>query len=392
MASSKENENDVDIEVPSVSSFEDLNLESNLLRGIYAYGFERPSSIQQKGIIPILQQKDLIAQAQSGMGKTATFCIGVLQLINRNLNKPQAIVLAHTRELAYQIYNVMKQLGKYTNIKYNISVKGIRMSDNIAQFRGNPQIVIGTPGRIYDLIYKNVLKTNNVKLLVIDEADEMLSKGFLDQIFDIFQTLPKEVQAALFSATMTEEFMQITKEFMRDPVKILVKKEELTLEGIKQYYINVEKNEYKFDVLCDLYSYLTINQSIVYCNSRRMVEDLYYKLTKANFAVSYIHGDMTPEEREISMTNFRSAVSRVLVSTDLLSRGIDIQQVSIVINYDIPNNVENYLHRIGRSGRYGRKGTAINFLTFYDKEKIRNIENHYGTIIEEMPENLSNVL
>lgn len=383
------NENE---EVPSVSSFEDLNLDSNLLRGIYAYGFERPSSIQQKGILPILDKKDLIAQAHSGMGKTATFSIGVLQSINKTINKPQAIILAHTRELAYQIYNVMKQLGKYTNIKCNISVKGIRMSDNISQFRSNPQIVIGTPGRIYDLIYNRILKTNNVKLLVIDEADEMLSKGFLEQIFNIFQTLPKDVQVALFSATMTEDFMNITKEFMRDPVKILVKKEELTLEGIKQYYINVEKNEYKFDVLCDLYNYLTINQSIVYCNSRRMVEDLHYKLTRANFPVSYIHGDMTPEEREVSMTNFRSANSRVLVSTDLLSRGIDIQQVSIVINYDIPNNVENYLHRIGRSGRYGRKGIAINFVTFYDKKKIQDIEGHYGITIEEMPENLASIL
>lgn len=380
------------VELPSVSSFEELNLDSNLLRGIYAYGFERPSSIQQKGIIPILNGKDLIAQAQSGMGKTATFSIGVLQSINKNISKPQAIVLAHTRELATQIYNVMKQLGKYTNIKCNISVKGIPMATNISQFRNNPQIIIGTPGRIYDLIHKNVLKTHNVKLLVIDEADEMLSKGFLDQVFDIFQTLSVDVQAALFSATMTEEFMDIARKFMRDPVKILVKKEELTLEGIKQYYINVEKNEYKFDVLCDLYNYLTINQSIVYCNSRRMVEDLHYKLTRANFPVSYIHGDMTPEEREVSMTNFRSANSRVLVSTDLLSRGIDIQQVSIVINYDIPNNVENYLHRIGRSGRYGRKGTAINFVTFYDKNKIHDIEGHYSIVIDEMPENLHSII
>jgi translation initiation factor 4A len=381
-------ENDVESDVQNITSFEEMGLREKILRGIYSYGFEAPSSIQQKGIMPIIQQNDVIEQAQSGMGKTATFCIGTLQLIDDRIIKTQVIILAHTRELAFQIDAVIRQIGKYTRTKFCLCVKGIPVSDNISQLKKNPNVVIGTPGRIYDMIRKKALRTDGLRMLVIDEADEMLSKGFQEQVYDIFQTLPNHIQVALFSATMPVEFFDLTEKFMRNPVKILVKKEELTLEGIKQYYINVDKNEYKFEVLRDLYNFLTINQSIVYCNSRRMVEELYYRLTEENFAVSYIHGEMSPHEREQAMVNFRNATSRVLISTDLLSRGIDVQQVSIVINYDVSSNIENYLHRIGRSGRYGRKGVAINFSTYYDKKKIQDIENHYGIEIDEMPEDL----
>jgi translation initiation factor 4A len=384
--------NDNESVIKSIASFEEMALRENILRGIYSYGFETPSSIQQKGIMPIINKNDVIEQAQSGMGKTATFCIGALQLVDDKINKTQVIILAHTRELAFQIDTVIRSIGKYTGANYCLSVKGIPISDNISLLKKNPTIVIGTPGRIYDMICKKALRTNGLRMLVIDEADEMLSKGFQEQIYDIFQTLPTTIQVALFSATMPEEFFELAENFMRNPIKILVKKEQLTLEGIKQYYINVDKNEYKFEVLRDLYNFLTINQSIVYCNSRRMVEDLYYRLTEENFAVSYIHGDMSPVEREQAMLNFRDAKTRVLISTDLLSRGIDIQQVSIVINYDIPNNVDNYLHRIGRSGRYGRKGISINFATYYDKKKLKDIEDHYSIEIEEMPEDLTCLL
>lgn len=383
-----ENEEEPSV-VSSYDSFEDMGLRERILRGIYAYGFEHPSRIQQQGIIPILDRNDVIAQAQSGMGKTATFCIGILQLIDDRVSRTQAIILAHTRELAFQIDAVIRQLGKYTKTRYCLSIKGIPVSENINTLRRNPHIVIGTPGRMYDMIRKKALRTDGLKILVIDEADEMLSKGFQEQIYDIFQSLPNDIQVTLFSATMPEEFFQLTGEFMRSPVKILVKKEELTLDGIKQYYINVDKNEYKYEVLRDLYNLLTIHQSIVYCNSRKMVEDLYYRLTEENFAISYIHGDMTPHEREQAMVNFRNANTRVLISTDLLSRGIDVQHVSVVINYDIPNNVDNYLHRIGRSGRYGRKGVAINFMTYYDRKKLTDIENHYKIEIGEMPNDVS---
>ncbi len=381
----------------SIESFEDLDIDEKITMGILGYGFEKPSPIQQRGILPMLAGRDIIAQAQSGTGKTATFCIGALGVIKPQENVTQALILAHTRELALQIDTVFRQIGKYTDIVFNLSVKGVSPRDNIDELKGGtdnkrPHIVIGTPGRIMDMIRKKALVTNNIKLLVIDEADEMLSDGFIDQIHEIFISLPQRSKTALFSATMNENFFSITNKFMNNPVKILIKTEKLTLEGIKQFYIDVEKHDYKFDVLCDIYSVLTVNQSIIYCNSQRIVEMLNEKLLQNNFTVSYIHGNMTSSEREITMSDFRNGNTKVLIATDLLGRGIDIQQVSVVINYDVPTKIESYIHRIGRSGRYGRKGLAINFMTYYDKNKIENIEKYYNTQIEELPGNFKDLI
>ncbi len=389
-----ENSKDSELIQP-VQSFEELNIDQNILRGVFSYGFEKPSPIQACAIRPFLAGRDVIAQAQSGMGKTATFCLGVLGKIDPLANCTQALILAHTRELAFQIDMVFRQLGNYLDLKYNLSVKGISISENIYNLSNKlckPHIVIGTPGRILDMLNKRALHVRDIKMLVLDEADEMLSKGFLDQVYKIFKGLPNDIQVGLYSATMDDDFFKITRQFMRDPVTILVKAEQLTLDGIKQYYINVEKNDYKFDTLCDLYGILTISQSIIYCNSRRIVDNLTNRLVDNNFGVSYIHGDMTPKEREITMADFRNGKTRVLVSTDLLSRGIDVQQVSVVINYDIPSRVESYLHRIGRSGRFGRKGVAINFTTYYDTRKIKNIEQYYHTQIDEMPADINSLL
>jgi translation initiation factor 4A len=381
----------------SIESFEDLDIDKNIKLGIIAYGYENPSPIQQRGILPILAGRDIIAQAQSGTGKTATFCIGTLGIINPDENNIQALILVHTRELALQIHTVFKEIGKYTNIRFNLSIRGIPPRENIDALKGGsknqkPHIVIGTPGRIMDMIRKGALVTKDIKLLVIDEADEMLSEGFIDQIHEIFIKLPQTSKTALFSATMNENFFGITKKFMNKPIKILIKTEKLTLEGIKQFYINVEKHEYKFDTLCDIFSVLTINQSIIYCNSQRIVEILNNKLLQNNFTVSYIHGNMSSSEREITMSKFRNGTTKVLIATDLLGRGIDIQQVSVVINYDVPTKVESYIHRIGRSGRYGRKGLAINFMTYYDKQKIENIEKYYSTMIDELPGNFNELI
>jgi len=369
-----------------MTDFEELNLKENLLRGIYAFGYEKPSTIQQRGIMPIIDRRDIIGQSQSGTGKTATFCIGSLQRINENVNKTQAIVLTHTRELAIQVSTVMSKISSYMDITVNLSVGGGSIRDNIDSLTNNPHIVIGTPGRVLDMINKKALSTRYLKILIIDEADEMLSKIFLNQIYDIFRFLPNDIQVGLFSATMPPDFFNLTKCFMRDPIKILVKTEELTLEGIKQYYINVERNEFKYDTICDLYSKFTVAQSIIYCNSKRGVEDLSRKLNENGYAVTAIHGKMSQDERNKIMSEFRKGETRILISTDLLCRGIDIQQVSIVINYDIPHNVENYLHRIGRSGRFGRKGTAINFVTFHDIKSLREVEKYYSTQIDELPE------
>jgi translation initiation factor 4A len=368
-----------------VTSFEDLNLKETLLRGIYSYGFELPSAIQQKAILPVLDGHDVIGQAQSGTGKTATFSIGMLQRIDENMEKTQAIILTHTRELALQVKSVATALSNFMNIKINLTIGGISIRDNINELLENPHIVIGTPGRVLDMINKKALSTKYLKILIVDEADEMLSKIFLNQIYDIFRFLPGNIQVGLFSATMPVDFFDLTNKFMRDPIQILVKTEELTLEGIKQYYINVERNEFKFDTICDLYEKFSVAQSIIYCNSKKIVDDLDRKLNENGFSVNKIHGRMTQEERNVIMKSFRDGDSRILVSTDLLCRGIDVQQVSVVINYDIPHNIENYLHRIGRSGRFGRKGLALNFMTYYDIKNLHEIEKYYSTQIQELP-------
>jgi len=353
-----------------IATFDDLSslIDLKLIRGVMAYGFEYPSPIQQKAIKPLLGGYDVIAQAQSGTGKTATFCIGTLGNIDYSKNEIQAIVLGHTMELAQQIEIVFTNIGKYLDVRVGQAVKSIPVRDNIDQLLGKntegklPHVVIGTPGRMLDMINKKVINSNTIKMMVLDEADELLSDGFLQQIRNIIGNLRPDVQIGLFSATMEPSFFKITQNFMRNPLNILIKKEELTLEGIKQFYIDCEKNEYKFETLCDLYSLISVSQTIIYCNHYQSVEQLTKKLQDQNFKVSCIHGNMNITEREEAMRNFRNMNSRVLISTDLLGRGIDVQQVSVVINYDIPIKIESYIHRIGRSGRHGRKGTAINFV------------------------------
>jgi len=375
-----------------VTSFDNMGLKEELLRGIYSYGFEKPSAIQQRGITPILSGRDTIAQAQSGTGKTATFCISVLQQIDPKLKEVQALILAPTRELAQQIQKVARALGDYLQISSHACVGGTLVRDDMRILRDGVHLVVGTPGRVFDMIKRKELEMKSVKMFVLDEADEMLSRGFKDQIYDIFQHLPAKVQVCLFSATMPEDILAISQRFMRNPIRILVKKEELTLEGIRQFYVNVEKDDWKFDTLCDLYESLTITQAIIYCNTRRRVDLLTDKMQHKDFTVSSMHGDMQGNEREVIMKEFRSGSSRVLITTDLLARGIDVQQVSLVINYDLPVNRENYLHRIGRSGRFGRKGVAINFVTSEDVAALRELESFYNTQIEEMPMNIADLL
>jgi translation initiation factor 4A len=376
----------------AIESFDAMKLRDELLRGIYAYGFEKPSAIQQRAIKPMLLTRDVIAQAQSGTGKTATFAIGILQQIDNTLSDCQALVLAPTRELAQQIVKVIVALGDFMNVRTHACVGGTAVRDDIRTLQAGVHVVVGTPGRVFDMINRRALRLNEVRLFALDEADEMLSRGFKDQIYDVFKFLPENVQVALFSATMPLDILEITNRFMRDPIRILVKRDELTLEGIKQFYIAVEREEWKLDTLCDLYETLTITQAIIYCNTRRKVDWLTAAMVEKDFTVSSMHGDMDQRERDIIMREFRSGSSRVLITTDLLARGIDVQQVSLVINYDLPTNRENYIHRIGRSGRFGRKGVAINFLTQGDVRYLRDIEQFYNTQIEEMPMNVADLI
>jgi len=375
-----------------VDNFDNMNLAEDLLRGIYAYGFEKPSAIQQRAILPLCKGLDIIAQAQSGTGKTATFTIGILHSLDFSLLECQALVLAPTRELAQQIQKVVLALGDYLNVRCHASIGGTRVRDDITKLQSGLHIVVGTPGRVYDMLKRRVLLPEHIKMFILDEADEMLSRGFKDQIYDIFQVLHSRLQVGLFSATMPPEALEITQRFMDNPVRILVKRDELTLEGIKQFYIAVEREEWKLDTLCDLYDTLNITQAVIFCNTRRKVDWLTDKMRGREFTVSSTHGDIGQKERDVILNEFRTGSSRVLITTDLLARGIDVQQVSLVINYDLPRNLENYIHRIGRSGRFGRKGVAINFVTAEDTRTLRELETFYNTTIDEMPAHVADLI
>jgi len=374
------------------NTFDTMALREDLLRGIFAYGFEKPSAIQQRAIVPVITGRDVIAQAQSGTGKTATFSIGILQSIDTALRETQALVLSPTRELAQQIQKVCLALGDFMSVQVHCCIGGKNIGEDIRKLEYGQHVVSGTPGRVFDMISRHSLRTRNIKMLVLDEADEMLSKGFKEQIYDVYRYLPPATQVVLVSATLTNDVLAMTKKFMNEPIRILVKRDEITLEGIKQFFVAVEKEEWKFDTLCDLYDTLTITQAVIFCNTRRKVEWLTDKMRKANFTVVSMHGEMQQSERDSIMASFRSGENRVLITTDIWARGIDVQQVSLVINYDLPNNRELYIHRIGRSGRFGRKGVAINFVKNDDIRILRDIEMFYATQIDEMPMNVADLI
>jgi translation initiation factor 4A len=390
----------MDTHIQEFKNWDDIEtISSNILRGIYAHGFEKPSPIQQKAIIPmtttreikkgdekITRRPDIIAQAQSGTGKTGCFAVSTLSVIDEDVDKTQAIVLAHTHELASQIMEVFTSISSFTKIRIQKLVGGTPVDDDKnALDAATPHIVVGTPGRVHDLIRRKYVKTDDVGLIVLDEADEMLTEGFKDQIYKIFQFMPNMIQIALFSATMPPELTALTKSFMEDPISILVKAEALTLQGIAQWLIRLENDEQKYLTLKDIYGGLTFSQTIIYCNSTKRVDDLHEAMLADGFSVGKIHGKMDELERKQVNKEFRSGKVRVLITSDLFARGIDIQQVSTVINFDMPKSEHTYIHRIGRSGRFGRKGVAINFSTKHDAGKVKRFEEYYNTQIIEMP-------
>ncbi|KAI5635883.1 DEAD/DEAH box helicase domain-containing protein [Phthorimaea operculella] len=319
-----------DVEV--IPTFDSMGLRDELLRGIYTYGFEKPSAIQQRSILPIVKGRDVIAQAQSGTGKTATFSISILQSLDTTLRETQVLVLSPTRELATQIQKVILALGDFMNVQCHACIGGTNLGEDIRKLDYGQHVVSGTPGRVFDMIRRRVLRTRSIKMLVLDEADEMLNKGFKEQIYDVYRYLPPATQVVLISATLPHEILEMTSKFMTDPIRILVKRDDS------------------------------------------------------------MHGDMPQKERDNIMKEFRSGQSRVLITTDVWARGIDVQQVSLVINYDLPNNRELYIHRIGRSGRFGRKGVAINFVKSDDIRILRDIEQYYSTQIDEMPMNVADLI
>ena len=377
-------------ELKDYSSFDNMDLPMELLRGIYAYGFEKPSEIQRKGIVPIAKGLDLIAQAQSGTGKTGTFTIGSLVRVDPTVKHVQVLCLVPTRELAQQIEIVAAAIGSSMGIKSYAAMGKTPVRDDIRHLDRGVQFLVGTPGRVYDLMNRRAFTTEHMKVIIVDEADQMLENRFREQLQCILGLgFPSSVRCALFSATMNDDVIEFAEKLLSNPVRILITPDEVNLKGIRQYRVDLEREDWKFEVLLDLYKNLNITQALIYCNKRQKAEWLAEKMTTSGFPITCIHGDMEVKDRMERMTAFRKGETRVLISTDLLARGIDVQQVSLVINYELPTQMDNYIHRIGRSGRYGRKGTAINLLCNDDARLMSEIESYYKITIGPLPQDLS---
>jgi translation initiation factor 4A len=373
-------------------TFDEMGLSDTLTRGIYNYGFELPSKIQQLAIVPMSQQNDILAQSQSGTGKTGAFTIGALSAVDSSLKAPQVLVMCPTRELSQQTERVAQAIGSYMHLKVLSATGGNQIRADITALKNGAQFIVGTPGRIFDLICRGELSVEHIRYVILDEADQMLEDLFADQIRSILNSkFPSTTRLALFSATMPKNVLEIAENYLSNPVRILLPPDEVTLEGIKQFYVQLEREDWKLPVLLDLYQQITVNQALIYVNKRQKAEWLAKQLSSHGFTLEFIHGEMEVAERKKRMEDFRSGMTRVLISTDLLARGIDVQQVSLVINYEMPIQRENYIHRIGRSGRYGKKGSAINLICGDEINAVKEIESHYSTIIMELPEDLSSL-
>ena len=380
-----------------VTRFDRMGLKRDLLAGVFAYGYDGPTAIQERAIVPLARGDDVIAQAQSGTGKTGAFCIGMLQRIDTSKAapaSPQGLMLAPVRELADQTHHVLSALGERLDVKTCLCMGGVPEREDAARLRGRCHVVVGTPGRVLDLVRRGILDLSRLQVVVLDEADELLDHGFQETLEEIFALgIPKAAQVAMFSATLPEEAYRLARDIMRpDPTVVLVKAEELTLDGIDQFQVQLDAEDQKLDTLVELYERVSVTKAIIFCNLRRKVEWLADEMRARDFAVSHTHADMTMAERMAVMQEFRSGASRVLISSDLLGRGIDVQQVSLAINFDVPNKRESYIHRVGRTGRHGRKGFALTMVTPDDAPLVRDIETHYHTELEVLPMDVEGAL
>ena len=381
--------------VEPVLTFDDMHLREALLRGIFAHGFEKPSPVQQLAIAPIVAGRDTVAQAQSGTGKTGAFSIALLQRLDIDAapGAPppacQALVLAPTRELARQTRKVISALGEYMGAKAHLLVGGTSVREDLDILRAGVHVVVGTPGRVYDMVARGALRLDRVKLLVVDEADEMLNLGFKEQLMEIFSAgLAGDAQVALFSATLPPEALELTARFMRHPLRLLVPAEELKLEGIRQFRVDLGEGD-KADTLCDLFRTMSVTQTIVFCNTRARVSQLAEHMRARSFTVGVIHAELGAEERAAAMDAFVGGSTRVLIASGVLSRGVDVQSLSLVVNFDVCRDRSEYMHRVGRVGRYGRKGVAINLVSEREAGLMRDIEGFYALAVGPLPEDLA---
>jgi superfamily II DNA/RNA helicase len=375
-------------------NFDSLNLNQNLLKGIYLHGFTQASKIQIKGIGSINTGKDCILQSQSGTGKTATYLLGVLNRLEPTEKACQGIIITPTRELASQVFDVATNLSKYTDYKIAKCTGGTDVNQNRTELK-TASIVIGTIGRIYHMINEKKINIHKLKFIVLDEADEILSDGISDKLQEIFDKAHSGIQVILISATMSINVFNASKKFMHEPIKVLLKNNEVIVDLISQFYLDVETEELKFDTLLDLYNIVSTSQAIIFCNTIRKVEWLEQNLKQNNFPITVIHSNMNQTERDNVVKDFRDSKTRLLLTTDLLSRGIDIPQVNMVVNYDLPPNKETYVHRIGRCGRFDKKGVAITMVKMTDPTDVKTfnkMKHFYKMDIKEMPESIDKFL
>ena len=363
-----------------------------LLKGIFEKGFETPSPVQEEVIPVALVKKDIIARAKNGIGKTASFVIPILQLINTNSKESdfiQCLILVPTRELALQTSFTVKEIGKYLNVQCMVSTGGTNFKEDILRLKNGDtpvHVVVGTPGRINDLVNQQVLNLNNCNILVLDEADKLLGVDFKQTIEDIIGNLPNDRQIMLFSTTFPSDVKKFKEKYLREPVMLNLM-EELTLFGITQYYTYIEER-LKLQCLHTLFQKLEINQAIIFCNTTKRVELLSKKIIEMGFSCYYIHARIVQEKRNKIYHDFRNNACRCLVSSDLMTRGIDIPKANVVMNFDFPKSAETYLHRIGRSGRFGHLGIAISFITDDDLQNFYTIKKELDTEIDAMPQNI----
>ena len=384
-------------EFPPVTSFDEMELPEALLRGIYSHGFERPSAIQSVAIMPLVKGRDVLGQAQSGTGKTGTFTIGMLSRIDPTRREAQALILAHTHELAEQIYKVVVAMSSYMGVKVSLAIGGTSNPRhvNVREIRSGAHVVVGTPGRVYDLATSGDLSFAGLRYFILDEADEMLTDRFGEQVGEIVRIgLPPSCRIAFFSATMPPEVVELAEEILKDPVRVTLKTADVKLDGIKQYIVELDEESWKLECLCDIFQSVSIPQSIIFANTKERAERLHHALSERGFPVSVIYGEpMTGAIRKQRMQEFREGKTRVLIATNLLARGIDVQQVEMVFNFDLPSfdDKENYIHRIGRCARFGRKGTAISFVTPAEKDVMDQIAAHYSFTVKPLPQDLKGV-
>jgi superfamily II DNA/RNA helicase len=379
---------ETNIDLKYYDKFEDMNLREDVIRSIFSFGFERPSPIQRIAIKPIIDGHDCVIQSHSGTGKTATFIIGALQTLDLSLKAPQVIIISNTRELSEQHQKVFRALADYSNASSYLCIGGDMSNKYMAGTIRN-EVIIGTPGRIGDMIKRKYIDTTNIKLIIVDEADEVLSSGFQKQVSMIFRSIQNELyQTVLISATIPQEMTDLIQYILKkNYVSILVKDDDLTLDGIKQYYADIGEN-YKMNALMDVLNNVRISQGVIYCNKKQKADEIKRQLMDNNFKCDVLHSDLMPKERKAVLNEFVSGSTRILVTTDVMARGIDVQQISVVVNYDMPKHPQTYIHRIGRSGRFGRKGLAINFVGHNEMNILSNIQKTYNTHILYLPQNL----